>query len=291
MTGPRDPDAIIANWLEDGPIDLPDETRRAIVVGLRTQPRARPVAILRGLPIMNSLSRLVAAAAIVLAVGGLAIFALSNRNGGGPGAQPSTTPAPSVAPSASVAPSPSTSPSIAPTPSASPLSTAAWLPFTSTQYGYQIAYPPTWTAERATRNWVFATDRLTVPLSGQADHFLGGPNGNQVGVSGWAADVPVGTSEDAWLTSYYQNDAGAGVNCGVTTATLLPTIVDGHPGRIATSTCDDTQAFVFIGSRVYVFAIWRGETDPSVQSYGGARRLLDAFLSTVTFQAVSPSPS
>ena len=30
MTGPRDPDAIIANWLEDGPIDLPEETRRAI---------------------------------------------------------------------------------------------------------------------------------------------------------------------------------------------------------------------------------------------------------------------
>ena len=36
MTGPRDPDAIIATWLEDGPIDLPEETRRAIVVGLRT---------------------------------------------------------------------------------------------------------------------------------------------------------------------------------------------------------------------------------------------------------------
>jgi len=281
----RDPDPIIATWLDDGPVDLPADTRRAILVSLRTQPRARRMAILRG-SFMSSINRLATAAVIVLAVGALSVFVLSNR-AGGPGGI--ATPSASSGPSPTTAPS--SSPSIAPTQSASPLSTAAWLPFTSTQYGYQIAYPPTWTAERATRNWVFATDRLTVPLSGQADHFLGGPNGNQVGVSGWAADVPVGTSEDAWLTSYYQNDAGAGAKCGVTTATLLPTIVDGHPGRIATSTCDDTQAFVFIGSRVYVFAIWRGETDPSVQSYGGARRLLDAFLSTVTFQAVSPSPS
>jgi hypothetical protein len=89
MTQPRDPDAIIATWLDDGPIDLPEETRRAIVVGLRTQPRARPMAILGGLPV-NPLTRFVAAAAIVLAVGGLSIFVLSNRSGG-PGTAPSQT--------------------------------------------------------------------------------------------------------------------------------------------------------------------------------------------------------
>ena len=80
MNQPRDPDAIIATWLDDGPIELPDETRRAISVGLRTQPRLRRVAILGGSS-MSPINRLAAAAVIVLAVGGLSIFVLANRGG------------------------------------------------------------------------------------------------------------------------------------------------------------------------------------------------------------------
>ena len=174
MNQPRDPDAIIAAWLDDGPIELPDETRRAISVGLRTQPRLRRVAILGGSS-MSPLNRLVAAAAIVLAVGGLSAFVLSNR-GGGPGATPgpSASTAPVATPSPS--PSPSPSPTIAPSPSASPVSTTGWVPFTSSHYGYTIAYPPTSVATQATRDWVLATDRLTPPSPGGAtDVFVGGP--------------------------------------------------------------------------------------------------------------------
>src|SRR5436190_13715034 len=134
MNQRRDPDAIIAMWLEDGPIALPDETRRAISVGLRTQPRARQMAILRGLPIMIPITRLATAAAIVLAVGAVSILALSNR-GGGPGGVAS----PSVAPSSSAVVSTMPSPSV--TASPAPLSTAGWIPFASTRYGYAIAYP------------------------------------------------------------------------------------------------------------------------------------------------------
>jgi hypothetical protein len=267
MNQPRDLDAIIATWLDDGPVDLPDETRRAISVGLRTQPRARRVAILGGSS-MSPLNRLVAAAAIVLAVVGLSAFVLSNRGGGGAGA----TPAPSI----SATPSALASPSVAPSPSATAVSTVGWLPFTSSHYKYTIAYPPTWAATQATRDWVPATDPLASPgPGGVSDVFLGNPpNGPETGVFGFAADVPAGTSEDAWLASYY-----AGRNYCPTLPTFVPITVDGHPGKL--DPCFDAQAFVFVGNRVYVFVIYQTAMQP----------LFRAFLSTVRFPASSPSGS
>src|SRR4029077_9201191 len=89
---------------------------------------------------------------------------------------------------------------------------------------------------------------------------------------GFAADVPVGTSEDAWLTSYY-----AGRNYCATMPTFVPITVDGHPGRL--DPCYDAQAFVFVGNRVYVFVLYRTEMQP----------LFRAFLSTVKLPASAPS--
>lgn len=270
MNQPRDPDAIIATWLEDGPIDLPAETRRAISVGLRTQPRARRTANLRGLS-MLPLNRFATAAAILLAVGLLSAFVLSNRLGG-----PGATPAPSVSALPSATASPLPSPSIAASPTATLVQTTGWLPFTSSHYGYTIAYPPTWAATQATRAWVVATDPLAAPRPGGVlDVFLGNPpNGPETGVFGFAADVPAGTSEGAWLTSYY-----AGRNYCPTMPTFLPITVDGHPGRL--DPCYDAQAFVFVGHRVYVFVIFQTQMQP----------LFKAFLSTVKLPASAPSGS
>jgi hypothetical protein len=78
MTGPRDPDAIIANWLEDGPVTLPVETRQAIEVGSRTMPAARRSMHLGGIT-MTSLSRVAGVAAIVMIVGSVAGFVVANR--------------------------------------------------------------------------------------------------------------------------------------------------------------------------------------------------------------------
>jgi hypothetical protein len=264
MTGPRDPDAIIANWLEDGPIDLPDETRRAIVVGLRTQPRARQVAILRGLPIMNSLSRLVAAAAIVLAVGGLAIFALSNRNGGGPGAQPSPSPslAPSVSPSASSTPG--------------PLDTGTWKQYVSNRYGFSISYPADWVLTPATREWTMAVDAKDF-LGGGADHFeLKVPN-QGVGVNAWSVAVEPGTTAASWLDSYCQLNTKP---CTGLDQRSIPAQVDGHAGVIVAFT-DDVQAFFLVDGRMYVVACWRPNTDPSVAKYSGAIKLVQTYVSTM----------
>ena len=205
MNQPRDLDPIIATWLDDGPIDLPDETRRAIAVGLRTQPRARRMAILGGSS-MSPLNRLVAAAAIVLAVGGLSVFVLSNRGGGAGG-----TPTPSVVGGA---------------------------------VGHAFAVPVAVGSRRhprrhspSTAGWrhvhldpLRLQDRVPTDVGGDAgDARLGAGHGpartsgdrdatarsiirgtrrrwparRDDRVNGFAADVPDGTSEDAWLRRYY----------------------------------------------------------------------------------------
>lgn len=38
----RDPEVVMAAWLDDGPAQLPTDTRQAIAVGIRTVPRRRP---------------------------------------------------------------------------------------------------------------------------------------------------------------------------------------------------------------------------------------------------------
>jgi hypothetical protein len=271
MNVQRDPDAILAAWLEEGPNALPEPTRRAIAVNTRTMNQRRHLMWLpQRSPTMNPLARIAAAAIVVVAVLGGAIYltAPGGGVGGGPPASAGPSPAPSAVPSPSV--------SAAPTPTATPPSTVGWLPFTSSHYGYTIAYPPTWAATQATRVWAVATDPLAVVgPGGVLDVFLGNPpNGPQTGVFGFAADVPAGTSEDAWLTSYY-----AGRNYCATMPTFVPITIDGHPGRL--DPCFDAQAFVFVGHRVYVFVIYQTEMQP----------LFRAFLSTVKLPASAPSGS
>ena len=51
MTVKRDPDAILAAWLEEGPTGLPEPTRRAIAVSTRTTTRrAAPMWVPRRRP-------------------------------------------------------------------------------------------------------------------------------------------------------------------------------------------------------------------------------------------------
>jgi hypothetical protein len=262
MTTRPDPDLTIAAWLDDGPIDLPDETRRAITVAVRTQRRARQVAFLRGWP-MLPLNRLATAAAIVLVVGGLSVFALSNR-AGGPGATP--------APSASLAPTPTpaATPTGSPRPTASPVSVAGWLPFHSTRYGYDAKYPPSMTAAQSTRQWTLA-DRSDW-LSPANDTFEG-----SVGITARAITLPAGTTRDAWISSAL----GSPDPCGNTPLELGTKQVGGYPVVFYSddpSKCGGTSAFVLVGDRLYYFFIGLPNYEPT----------LEAFLSTVRFQAPAP---
>jgi hypothetical protein len=115
MNVKRDPDAILAAWLEEGPSALPESTRRAIAVTTRTTTQRRhPLWVPRGRPLMNTYARwAVAAIAVVLAIGGAAYFLApaSGQVGGPPNATPSAT---SSSSSAVASATPSASPVILP---------------------------------------------------------------------------------------------------------------------------------------------------------------------------------
>ena len=74
----RDPDVIIAAWLEDGPDDLPAATRRSIVVGMRAVSRRRPGPLPGGIQ-MPSILRLAVAAALVVALGAITLTVIAPR--------------------------------------------------------------------------------------------------------------------------------------------------------------------------------------------------------------------
>src|SRR4051812_41731363 len=97
MNGQRDPDAILAAWLEDGPTQLPESTRRAIAVNTRTNRQTwRPVRVPWRNLSMNPLARMaVAAIAIALAIGG-AVYVFAPYRGGPAGGSPAES-APVVA--------------------------------------------------------------------------------------------------------------------------------------------------------------------------------------------------
>ena len=114
MNVQRDPDAILAAWLEDGPTALPEPTRRAIAVTTRTTTQRRhPFWVPRGRPLMNIYARwAVAAIAVVLAIGGAAYFLApaGGQIGGPPSATPSATPSSSPVATATASAGPVTLP-------------------------------------------------------------------------------------------------------------------------------------------------------------------------------------
>jgi hypothetical protein len=128
MTVKRDPDAILAAWLDEGPTALPEPTRRAIAVTTRTTTQRRhPLWVPRGRPLMNTYARwAVAAIAIVLAIGGAAyVLAPAGGQIGGP---PTTSPSPSASTSVIVP--------------ATPAATASSTPFQLAKEGF--VYPGRW---------------------------------------------------------------------------------------------------------------------------------------------------
>lgn len=271
MTSQRDLERTLDAYFEIGADEVADRVIDAALLTIEHAPQRRAGRVPWRFPDMtSSMKLLTAAAVIVVAVVGTS-WVLGRGTGPGVGGGPSPTP--SVAPS----PSPSAPATLSPSPSA--VSTAAWRTFTSNRYGYTTGYPTNWTATPATRNWIFASDRGTVQSAG-SDQFVDKslPADLQVGITAFSVPLLAGTSEDEWITTYYGAEPAA---CQVTITALVATTVDGLPARIGHSPCADSEAFVFVGDRVYVFVVWRTGQGP----------LLNAFLSTVRFQVTSPAGS
>ncbi len=187
MTGTnetRDPDSILAAWLDEGPTDLPDVTRRAILTALPTTPQAR-----RGLLApwrstrMNMFARGAAVLVVaVIAIGALALFAGPRGGVGGPSPSSVPSPAPSSASSTPSAPA-----------SAPPLPTLD-ATFVSPSYGYQVKYPTGWTVTPGTAPW--PPDSARYPGDPISDSIVRPAGGDRVRLSGASIALPSGMTMD-----------------------------------------------------------------------------------------------
>ena len=286
MTTPRDADSILAAWLEEGPNALPEPTRRAIAVNTRTMNQRRHLIWMpQRSHAMNPFVRIAAAAIVVVAVLGGAVYLLAL--GGGVGGRPPASAAPSTTPSA--APSAVPSPTPAVSAALGPIDTAVWKSYTSTRYGFSISHPADWTITSSDRVWAFPADAVCCPPPGTETFHT---PADDVGVSVWSVALTPGTSADAWIKAYC-DVMEAGPQCTALQSQTVAADMDGHAGRLVLFR-DDTQAFITVGNRIYVVACWRADSEPSVAPYGGARRLIEGYLSTMRLLPggpASPAPS
>jgi len=189
MTGTNathDPDALLAAWLDEGPTDLPDETRWAILTALPTTPQAR-----RGLLApwrstrLNMFARVAAVVVVaVVAIGALALFAGPRRGVGGP--SPSSVPS-SASSSASSAPS-----TLASAPPLASLDAT----FVSPSHGYQVGYPTGWTVTKGIGPWPLGTARF--PGNSVSDVIVTPSGADRMRLSGASIALPRGMTMDGF---------------------------------------------------------------------------------------------
>lgn len=274
MSTTTDFDRHASAWLADGPTELSDRVLEAALreVHLTRQRRRWST------PWRNTLMSVRMTVAAGVAVAAVAVVAAFGAIGGG---------------TASPSPTASAGPTALPTPShlatrVATLDPASWTTFTSSEYGFSVGHPPDWTVTPAIRSWSFATD-AEVWLSSAEDAFLA-PD-RSVRVAAWA--VPLTDPQmnqswpelEAWVVDYCQKTKNT--DCATIHDRAVPLCVekrDCHPALLVPF-ADDVQAFGYGGvlpdGKMVVMTVARGETDPNVAPYGGATRLLEAFLSTM----------
>ncbi len=274
-------DPRIADWLEDDPNNAPDQALDIVLAAFPSIKQRHASRLPRRFT-MTTLPKLAFGAAALVVVVLAGAFLLrppeSGFGGGGP------TPSPSTAP-ASVAPSAPPSPSAA----AGLLDTSTWTTYTSTRYGFTIGHPAGWTVIPSDRLWAFPADTTCCPPLGTET--LQSPAGD-IGVSAWSVALPKGTTADAWIPTYCAK-MDPDSQCTALQSSTVPASMDGQAGRLVEFTTD-TQAFIPVGDRLYIVACWRRANDASVLPYGGADRIVEAYLSTIRLLPggpASPGPS
>jgi hypothetical protein len=140
MNVQRDPDTILAAWLEEGPTALPEATRRAIAVNTRTSnQRWYPIWMPQRRLSMNPYARFAAVATVLVVLIGGALYALAPGSGGVGGP-----------PSSHAASSPTSSPT-ASQPISTPPATPPPSPFTSSRFKVPVGFT-------LQDGWTIATD-------------------------------------------------------------------------------------------------------------------------------------
>jgi hypothetical protein len=265
-------DRAVRGWLDDGSDRTPPAAIDAVLLAVKTTSQERDLRILPRTIQMPTYLRLAAVIAIVAVLGLGALMYLGKSPGVG------GEPTPTSEPSASPSPAASTATSL--------LDTSTWTTYTSDRYGFSIAHPADWSEDPADHDWTFENDINAFQSSGTESFATeGSADGMGVRVSAWSAPVDPGTTVDDWIGAYCGGQTQGPVCTEVLNGLVDVETGDRHPGVLSAGTNRDTMAFFLDGQTIYVVAIWRPEDDPAVQPYGGGRRLLEAFLSTMTLSA------
>jgi hypothetical protein len=279
MTGRNDIERLMRAFLAEGTDRVADRVIDAALDQIDHAKQRRAWRVPWRFPEMNNRTRVAATALVVVVAAAAAYAAFGPKRTDVGGSPPTPTPNPTSTPLVTVTE----------TPSPTPIDTATWTTYTSSQYGFSIGHPAGWTEVPATRDWTFETD-ATDWLSPGADAFFT-PVGGGVRVSAWSLALDPGMTTDpswidveAWVKDYCQktgNGACAAILDGA--VRLCVEVRDCHPGLLVPFE-SEVQAFFtggnFTGQMVIV-TVWWGESEPAVAQYGGSRRLLEAFLSTM----------
>lgn len=274
-------DPRIADWLEDDPYTAPDQALDVVLAAFPSIKQRRATRVPWRIPNVNGMTRIAiaGAAAVAVVAGGLFVLNRAPSGPGGPGGPtPSATAAPSSAP-----------PTASPTPD--PLDTATWTTYTSSRYGFSIAHPADWTEVPAEHDWTLAADVDWLTKGAEA-FFTTVDEG--VRMTAWSVATEPGTTVDTWLQAYcpltMANTDDSSAQCATVIGNAAAATMDGHSGLLVAFPTD-TQAFFLVEDRLYIVAIWRPETDPSVVRYSGTRRLMETAISTMRLLPGGPAAS
>jgi hypothetical protein len=178
-------------------------------------------------------------------------------------------------------------------PSASPIDTTNWTVYESKQYGFSIKHPPGWLVEPADRDWTLEAD-AGQPGFGGREEFVTPAHDLYVAV--WSApandtpETPEGIA--TWVEQYCKL---GGHSCsGLDRSLPLCNGIDCDPGLLVTDDSDFVEAFFTGGKhqgRIVAVEVGLPEWAEPVAEFGGARRLLEGFLSGMGVCPAQPDQS
>ncbi|HSN43089.1 MAG TPA: hypothetical protein VLR88_03425 [Propionibacteriaceae bacterium] len=182
-----------------------------------------------------------------------------------------------------------TSPSVTPPwvaslPSTSPIDTANWIPYLSKQFSLSLNHPPGWTVTPAEHDWTLEADAGVMESSGQ-DGFSS-PNGN---IYVTVFSTPIRDTPEtldgvaAWVEKYCQTK-NASCSGRESAVPLCNERKDCHPGLLVTVDGRFYEAFFtggFHRGKMVGVLVHLADGHESLEPYGGTRRLLEGFLSTL----------
>jgi len=172
-----------------------------------------------------------------------------------------------------------------------------WTTYVSQQYGFRIGYPLDWIVRPAERAWDIDTDAAD-PHSPGMDEFTSAAGAIRVTVFSLPVDPQVELTLDGseyglghietWIEAYCQK-TGSSSCAGILDGAVRLCVEkhDCHPGLLVGVVPPfdrEVQAFFTGGaynSQLVVITLWATEDDSMLVPYGGGRRLIEGFLSSM----------